>query len=345
MIDQLISKGILPDFLLKKGINSLLKKRLKDEYGDNFDGQDKKRQEIIEELKQSPIAIETDKANDQHYMVPPKFFELCLGKHLKYSCGYWDKSTNLDDAEREMLELTIERSGIQDGDKILELGHGWGAITLFMAEKFPNSQITAVSNSKLQGEFILDRAAERNLSNIKIQTEDMRKLSLNEKYDRVISIEMFEHMRNYKDLLNRIDSWLNPEGTLFVHIFVHKELSYKFDIVDDTDWMSKYFFSGGIMPSEHLLYYFKDDLVVDKHWRVLGTHYAKTARGWLENMDNNKEEIMDLFVKHYPEGEALKWFNYWRVFFLSCEGLWGYKEGKEWFVCHYLLKKNKLKQG
>lgn len=339
MIDNMIEKGIVPDFLIRKGINSLLKKRLEDEYGFKLEDTEKKRLEIISELKNSPVAIETDKANDQHYMVPPEFFVHCLGSRLKYSCAHWDKAKNLDEAELEMLEITIERAGIQDGDKILELGHGWGAITLFMAEKFPNSSITAVSNSKFQGEFILARAKERGLNNITIKTADVASLEMNEKFDRVISIEMFEHMRNYQELLKRISSWLNPEGTLFVHIFVHKELSYKFEVVDDTDWMSKYFFSGGIMPSEHLLYYFKDDMQVDQHWRVSGTHYAKTARAWLENMDKNKDKILKIFSDHYPQGEAKKWFNYWRVFYMSCEELWNYKEGKEWFVGHYLLKK------
>jgi cyclopropane-fatty-acyl-phospholipid synthase len=336
---MLIGNGMVPDFILRKGIKSLLKQRLKDEYGSDFDGAESKRLKLIDELKSSPVAIETDKANDQHYMVPPDFFVKSLGKNLKYSCCHWDKATNLDDAEIEMLELTVERAGIKDGDKVLELGHGWGAITLFMAEKFPNSLITAVSNSSFQGEYIMEQARQRNLSNITIKTADVANLELDEKFDRVISIEMFEHMRNYEELLKRVSSWLNSEGTLFVHIFVHKELSYKFDIVDDSDWMSKYFFSGGIMPSEHLLYYFKDDMVVDRHWRVNGTHYAKTARGWLENQDANKGSIMKLFEKHYPEGEAKKWFNYWRVFFMSCEELWNFKNGSEWFVGHYLLKK------
>ncbi len=342
MIDTMISKGVVPDFLIRKGINSFLKKRLVDEYGNQFDETERRRHNLVSELKESPVAIETDKANDQHYMVPPEFFLNSLGSRLKYSCGHWDKATNLDEAEVEMLKLTIKRAGIQDGDKILELGHGWGAITLFMAEKFPNSDIIAVSNSKFQGEFILARAKEKGLTNITIKTADVANLEMSEKFDRVISIEMFEHMRNYKELLKRISTWLNPEGTLFVHIFVHKEISYKFEVIDETDWMSKYFFSGGIMPSEHLLYYFKDDMQVDQHWRVNGTHYGKTARGWLDKMDSNKDKIMKIFKDHYPQGEAGKWFNYWRIFFMSCEELWNYKDGSEWFVGHYLLKKREI---
>jgi cyclopropane-fatty-acyl-phospholipid synthase len=339
MIDSMLSAGVVPDFLIRKGIKGLLKKRLVDEYEKVFDKTDLKRKSLVKDLKKSPVAIETDKANDQHYMVPPEFFEKCLGARLKYSCCHWDKATNLDEAEEEMLALTVERAQIKNGDRILELGHGWGAITLYMAENFPDSQIMAVSNSKFQGDFILKKARERGLNNIEITTADMALFDTEEKYDRVISIEMFEHMRNYQTLLGNISRWLSDEGTLFVHVFVHKELAYKFDVVDETDWMSKYFFSGGIMPSEHLFYYFNKDLKVKEHWRVNGVHYAKTAKAWLVNMDANEPFIMNLFEKHYPAGEAKKWFNYWRIFFMSCEELWDYKKGREWFVSHYLFEK------
>jgi cyclopropane-fatty-acyl-phospholipid synthase len=337
MIDSLLAKGIIPDLLIRKGIRSLLAQRLKDEYaGDNFDD---KRKKLVAELKGSVLAIETDKANDQHYMVPPEFFLKSLGPRLKYSCCHWDKAKNLGEAEIEMLALTVARAQIADGDRILELGHGWGAITLYMAEKFPKSRITAVSNSKSQGEFIMEKARAQGLSNIEIITADVTHFSTTEKFDRVISIEMFEHMRNYKLLLERINSWLNPNGTLFTHVFTHKELTYKFDVVDASDWMSKYFFSGGIMPSEHLFYYFQDHMIVKEHWRVSGIHYAKTARAWLENADLNKEEILSVFRKHYPKGEELKWFHYWRIFFMSCEELWQYKDGSEWMVGHYLFER------
>ncbi|MDH5581822.1 MAG: cyclopropane-fatty-acyl-phospholipid synthase family protein, partial [Bdellovibrionales bacterium] len=297
------------------------------------------RKALIKELKNSPIAIETDKANDQHYMVPPEFFLISLGPRLKYSCCHWDKAKNLAEAEEEMLALTVERAQIKDGDKILELGHGWGAITLYMAEKFPNSSITAVSNSKFQGDFIKEKAKQKGLKNINIITADVSTFETEETFDRVISVEMFEHMRNYKTLLKNVSHWLNDNGTLFVHIFAHKEISYKFEFKDDSDWMSKYFFSGGIMPSEHLFYYFQDDLNIKEHWRVNGKHYGKTARAWLENMDRNEEKILNIFKAHYPKGEAKKWFNYWRVFFMSCEELWNYKDGNEWIVAHYLFEK------
>ena len=336
MINTLLEKGIVPDFLIRKGIRSLLRQRLKDEYSNDSE---QKRKALIEELKTSVIAIETQKANDQHYMVPPDFFLHSLGARLKYSCCHWDEARNLGEAEEEMLKLTVTRAHIQDGDRILELGHGWGAITLYMAEKFPNSKITAVSNSKSQGLFILEKARQMGLSNIEIITADVTNFTIDQKFDRVISIEMFEHMRNYQLLMERISSWLKPEGTLFIHVFAHKELTYKFEVVDDSDWMSKYFFSGGIMPSEHLFYYFQDHLVVKEHWKVNGIHYAKTAKAWLDNTDKNKKEILSIFKKHYPRGEELKWFNYWRIFFMSCEELWNFNGGNEWVVGHYLLKR------
>jgi cyclopropane-fatty-acyl-phospholipid synthase len=210
-----------------------------------------------------------------------------------------------------------------------------------MAKKFPNSKITAVSNSATQRQFIEAEAKKRNLHNVKIITRNVATLEMQDTFDRIISVEMFEHMRNYKKLLNNISSWLKPDGKLFVHIFVHKDMTYTFDVKDESDWMSKYFFSGGIMPSEHLLYYFSEDMVVGKHWVVNGTHYAKTARAWLENTDKNKDKIISLFEKHYGKTEAHKWFHYWRVFFLSCEELWNYKNGEEWFVGHYLLSPRK----
>jgi cyclopropane-fatty-acyl-phospholipid synthase len=334
MIDQIIEKGIVPDFFIRRGIRHLLAKRLKDEYK-NFN----QISALIDEFKNSPMAIETDKANDQHYMVPTEFYHYCLGANLKYSSAYWDKAQNLDQAELEMLELTVKRAGIKDGDHILELGHGWGALTLFMGAKFPNSQITAISNSRTQGEYIKKTCSERNINNINIITGDVSKVEVNQVFDRVISIEMFEHFRNFEKLLEKVDAWLKPDGKLFVHMFVHKEIPYKFDVIDDSDWMSKYFFSGGIMPNDHFFNYFQKHLVVEKQWKVSGEHYAKTARAWLDNMDQNKSKILAIFKNHYPQGEALKWFNYWRVFFMSCEELWGFRNGDEWFVGHYLLEK------
>jgi cyclopropane-fatty-acyl-phospholipid synthase len=339
MLDYIIAKGLLPDFIIRFFIRKLLKKRLKTEYGNGIEFVDKKREDLLLDLYNSPIAINTDSANDQHYMLPTSFFTKCLGERLKYSCCFWQAADGLNKAEEEMLKLTVKRAGLKDGDHILELGHGWGAITLYMAEQFPNSQITAVSNSSSQGEYILQKAKDKNINNIEILTADILELEIDEKFDRIISVEMFEHVRNYSLLLSKINNWLKTNGTLFVHMFTHKELMYKYQVEDRTDWMSKYFFTGGIMPSEHILYYFQDHMIVKRHWRISGTHYGKTLNAWLKLMDQNKLNIMEIFKYHYGEKKATKWFNFWRVFFMSCEELFCYKSGNEWFVTHYLLTK------
>ena len=281
-----------------------------------------------------------EKANEQHYEVPPKFFELVLGANLKYSSGYWSKEVfSLDESELEMLKITCERAGLVDGQDILELGCGWGSLTCFMAQKFPNSKITAVSNSKDQRNFIQQKNDKLNLQNIKVFTADMNDFSTDEKFDRVISIEMFEHMRNYDELLKRIDGWLKQNGKLFVHIFSHKEVAYPFEDKDDGDWMAREFFSGGQMPSHRLLMSFPDRMKIEKDWRVCGTHYEKTSLAWLRKMDTNKIEVLELFKTTYGEKDASEWFQRWRIFFMSCEVLFGFNEGSEWGVSHYLFEK------
>jgi cyclopropane-fatty-acyl-phospholipid synthase len=222
---------------------------------------------------------------------------------------------------------------------ILELGCGWGSLTLFMAKKFPDAKITAVSNSRTQKIYIDEEAKKRGLSNVYIITADMNVFTTTEKFDRVVSVEMFEHMRNYELLLQKVSGFLNEDGKLFVHIFTHKEYTYYFDVKDETDWMSKYFFTGGIMPSDHLLLYFNEHFGIEKHWRVDGTHYSKTSEAWLANMDKHKAELYPLFEQTYGKENATKWWVYWRLFFLACAELWGYKNGQEWFVSHYLFKK------
>jgi len=342
-IDNLLTKNLLPDFLIRFGIRNLLRERLKSEKRENVEEQQDALMELIDFLKQSPIAINTPEANEQHYEVPTEFFKTVLGKNLKYSSGYWKTgNSTLDEAEVEMLEMTCERGGLSDNQDILELGCGWGSLTLYMAEKYPSSKITAVSNSKTQKQYIDAEAEARGLKNIEVITSDINELRLEKTFDRVVSVEMFEHMRNYSELLKKISGYLKPEGTLFVHIFTHNKYAYLFEVKDDTDWMSKYFFTGGIMPSDHLLFYFTDDFKVQNHWIVNGKHYKKTANAWLTNMDNNKDSIMKLFSQTYGEKEKIKWWVYWRVFFMSCAELWGFKNGEEWFVSHYLFKKRNL---
>ena len=337
---NLAEKGFLPDLLIRLGIKRLCGQRLSEANTLGLEALENSHQQWVDLLTKSPVAIVPEKANEQHYEVPPEFFELVLGANLKYSSGYWSKEVfSLDESEYEMLKITCERAGLVDGQDILELGCGWGSLTCFMAQKFPNSKITAVSNSKDQRNFIQQKNDKLNLQNIKIVTADMNDFSTDEKFDRVISIEMFEHMRNYDELLKRINGWLKQNGKLFVHIFSHKEVAYPFEDKGDGDWMAREFFSGGQMPSHRLLMSFPDRMKIEKDWRVSGTHYEKTSLAWLRKMDTNKIEVLELFKTTYGEKDASEWFQRWRIFFMSCEVLFGFNEGSEWGVSHYLFEK------
>ena len=238
-----------------------------------------------------------------------------------------------------MLQLTCDRAELKDGQDVLELGCGWGSLSLFMAAKYPESNFIVVSNSRTQKIFIDEQAVKRNIQNLTVITADINNFSIDKKFDRVVSVEMFEHMRNYQKLMQLIASVLKPNGKLFVHIFTHKTFAYKFEVKDETDWMSKYFFTGGIMPSDHLLLYFDEEMNIENHWHVSGLHYSKTSEAWLNNMDRHKTQIMPLFAKTYGEVNALKWWVYWRIFFMACSELWKFNGGHEWIVSHYLFKK------
>jgi len=344
---KLLERDLIPDFLIRRAIRRLLKERLRQEGKKGSpEAQQAHLMGLIAQLKASPIAIETDAANRQHYEVAARFYELSLGQHLKYSCALWDAGCpSLDQAESAMLSLTCERAQLHDGESILELGCGWGSLSLFMAERFPRSRIVGVSNSRSQKAFIDGQARARGLSNLEIVTANIDGFQSTARFDRVVSVEMFEHMRNYEKLMANIASWMKPAATLFVHIFSHARFAYLFEVRDKSDWMSKYFFTGGIMPSDDLLLYFQDELKIRHHWQESGTHYAKTARAWLSNLDSHRAEIVDLFAETYgiacsnPRAEALKWFVYWRIFFLACAELWAWKDGSEWLVSHYLFQK------
>ena len=336
---ELAEKGIIPDYFIRQGIVRNCENRLNNENVSNTEKVSSKKQIWIEQMKESPIALVPEKANEQHYEVPPAFFEKVLGKHLKYSSGYWPDGVNsLDESEESMLELSFERAQLADGDSILELGCGWGSLTCYMASKLPNSKITAISNSKDQKEHILNRCKNQGLDNIEVITADMNDFETENKYDRVVSIEMFEHMRNYKKLLSKISSWLNDDGKLFIHIFTHQSVVYPFENQGEADWMAREFFSGGMMPSHDLLLYFQDDLIIDDVWSMSGTHYEKTSLAWVNKMDANKDSIMKIFLKTYGD-DAKLWFQRWRIFFMSCEKLFGYNNGSEWGVSHYRFNK------
>lgn len=338
--NSLLEKNKIPDILIRKGIRSLLKQRLNQENKGNTETQQTHFMKLVEELKNSPIAVNTVDANEQHYEVPTKFYQYCLGKHLKYSSGYWkDGVTDIDTSEKDMLELTCQRAELQDGQNVLELGCGWGSLSLFMASRFPKSTFTVVSNSRTQKLYINEQAINRGIKNLTVITADINVFNIDAIFDRIVSVEMFEHMRNYQKLMHKASDFLKADGKLFVHIFTHKEYAYKFEVIDESDWMSKYFFTGGIMPSDHLLLYFNEHMSIEQHWHLNGTHYSKTSEAWLENMDKHKNEIMPMFETTYGKDQALKWWVYWRIFYMSCAELWRYNDGNEWMVSHYLFKK------
>ena len=340
-LDDLLAKNLLPDAAIRIGIRNLLGKKLREETRENAIAQSEALSAFIEELKRSPIAIKTADANEQHYEVPTEFFKLVLGPRMKYSSGYWpSETTSFAESEEAMLALSCERAELADGLDILELGCGWGSLTLWMAENYPNARVTGVSNSATQKLHIESEAARRGLSNIRIVTADMNVFEAGDSaFDRVVSVEMFEHMKNYQLLMAKVARWLRPGGKLFVHIFTHREFAYHFEGKDPSDWITRYFFEGGTMPSDDLLLYFQDDLAIEKHWRVSGTHYQRTSEAWLENMDANEAAITPILERVYGKDQTAKWRAYWRVFFLSCAELWGFRGGNEWLVSHYRFAK------
>lgn len=332
--EPLLERNLVPDFAIRSGIRTLNRGRIAEEKSKS------RLPAFVDELKRSPIAINTADANAQHYEVPAEFYLAVLGPRLKYSsCLYETGARDLAAAEVAMLDLTCQRAGIANGQRILDLGCGWGSFSLYAAEKFPEAKITGVSNSKSQKEFIDATARERGLDNLTIITCDINDLENPGTFDRIVSVEMFEHVRNYERLLSRIASWLADDGKLFVHIFCHREFAYPFETDGDNDWMAKYFFTGGLMPSANLLHHFNRDLRVVEQWKVNGVNYEKTSNAWLANMDANRAAIMPLFEKTYGREQALKFWSYWRIFFMACAELFGHNRGDEWFVSHYLFAK------
>lgn len=341
ILDTLLAKDILPDSIIRWGIRRLLRQRLKEVRATTSAERHKNVAQFSQTLRELPVAIETKAANEQHYEVPAAFYQLSLGPRHKYSsCFYQTGRETLAEAEVAMLTLTCQRAELANGQEILELGCGWGSLTLWMAEQYPESQITGVSNSASQKAFIESECFRRGLKNVRIITCDMNQFTTEAgRYDRVVSVEMFEHMKNWAELLRRISAWLKPQGKLFFHVFTHRDCAYHFESKDGTDWMSRHFFTGGIMPSNDLPSYFQDDLKLETHWEVEGRHYGQTAEHWLQNTDQNRAAILEIFRQCYGTNQAKKWFAYWRIFFMACAELWNFRGGSEWMVCHYRMTK------
>lgn len=325
----------LPDSLARIGIELLVgrtKRKL-------AMGAHREEGDFARAMSEHQIAEHADAANEPHYELPPEFFALTLGPHRKYSCClYPTGEETLADAERLALEETVVHADLADGQSILELGCGWGSLTLFMAERFPRSTITAVSNSEPQRLHIEAQAAERGLTNVRVVTADMNSFIAEATYDRIVSVEMFEHMSNWKGLLERIRTWLRPEtGRLFIHVFSHKHSPYRFDHKNEADWIARHFFTGGIMPSHGLLKHFPGCFAVERDWRWSGLHYQKTAVDWLARFDENREPIDRILCEVYGVDAGL-WRQRWRLFYLATAGLFGHACGEEWGVSHYRLR-------
>jgi cyclopropane-fatty-acyl-phospholipid synthase len=313
--------GLVPDTVIRAGIRRLLETKRKEIHSGDVEYAADTMNQFVAMMNESPIALVPDLVNEQHYEVPADFFAEVMGDHLKYSCCYWPKNVNnLSEAEAAALELSVERAGIEDGQQVLDLGCGWGSLSLWIAEHFPNSIVTSVSNSE-------------------VVTCDMNDFVTNDRFDRIVSVEMFEHMRNYDELFRCISEWLVPEGRFFMHIFCHRMTPYEYIDKGPSDWMSRHFFSGGIMPSADLPLRFANELNIEKQWHWNGQHYARTCNTWLENMDNNKDTIMPVLANCYGEPDASLWWQRWRIFFMACAELFDYDEGHEWFVGHYLFRK------
>lgn len=336
---NLTEKGLLPDSVVRVGIRHQLRERLAEIQAGDVEHSAEAEHTLLELMQQSPIAEVPELANAQHYEVPAEFFATVLGGQRKYSCAYWpDPIADLDQAEERALQTTVKRAQLADGQRILELGCGWGSLSLFMARHFPKSHIVAVSNSHSQAEFIRQEAALHHFNNLEVITCDMNQFTPEGRFDRVVSVEMFEHMRNWQSLFNNINSWLTESGLFFMHIFVHRSTPYLFQDNGPGDWMSRHFFSGGMMPNADLPTRISSPLMLERRWFWSGEHYAKTSNAWLARMDSHRSQLRPLFQSTYGADFADIWWQRWRIFFMACAELFAYNKGQEWFVGHYLFR-------
>jgi len=331
---DLVEKGWVPDRVTRFAIRQLCSRRLQglESNGDLA--------EFMRQSRRQPIAPVPEKANEQHYEVPAEFFETVLGSRRKYSCCYWEEGVrDLDRAEQLALELTTQHAELSDGQSVLELGCGWGSLTLWMLQQYPQMKVTAVSNSHSQREFILSEARRQGFeSRLQVITCDMNDFDISHKFDRVVSVEMFEHMANHQRLLERIRNWIQDDGKMFVHVFCHRRYAYRFEAEGRSDWMSRYFFTGGIMPSRDLLSRYDEHFEVVDDWYWDGRHYRDTCDAWLHRMDRHKHRVLEIFQRTYGANCADLWFQRWRMFFMAGAELFGYDDGREWLVGHYRLQ-------
>lgn len=333
-------QGLVPDVVIRAGIRRLLRQRLAEIEADDCEAGAAAAEAFVEHMRRAPVALVPEKANAQHYELPAAFFNEVLGPHRKYSCCWWPRgTTSLDDAEAKALAATCERAGLRDGQDILELGCGWGSLTLWMAIHYPASRITAVSNSGSQRAHIEAEAARRGLRNVCVITADMNAFDTDSAFDRIVSVEMFEHMRNWPELFRRIHGWLKPAGRFFLHVFAHRTTPYAFIERDASDWMSRFFFSGGMMPSDDLALRFQDHLKLVTRWRWDGRHYERTANAWLANMDARRAVVWPIIEQTYGRENAMPWWMRWRIFFMACAELFGHDNGQQWWVSHYLFER------
>jgi len=334
---QFAERGWLPDSWLRWGIRRFCQQRLDSLEADPEKGAEA-TEAFLQAMKQAPIAAVPDLANQQHYEVPASFFQLMLGPRLKYSCCYWSSpQSSLAEAEREALQQTCDHALLQDGQKILELGCGWGSLTLYIAQRYPGSSITAVSNSASQKSWILARAQELGLTNLEIKTADINDYQAEERFDRIVSVEMFEHVRNHDQLLKRLRTWLTPDGYLMVHIFCGGGPPYAYEDQGPEDWMSRNFFSGGIMPSDDLLLRYSEHFSLERQWRWSGLQYQRTLESWLQRLDAQRAEALKL-LRESGQNHPVRALQRWRIFLLACSELFGYQRGRCWWVSHYRMR-------
>jgi cyclopropane-fatty-acyl-phospholipid synthase len=338
-------RGLVPDSAIRAGIRRLCRQRLRDITAHDPEVAATALERFVDSMSAGPVALVPDLANEQHYEVPPSFFDEVLGTHNKYSCCHWGTDIrSLDQAEAAALGITCQRAGIEDGMDVLDLGCGWGSLSLWIADRYPGCRVTSVSNSAPQKQHIEKIAAQRGLNNLRVVTRDMNEFATDDRFDRIVSVEMFEHMRNWGELFRRIRGWLKPGGKFLMHVFCHRSCAYAFVDEGPADWMSRHFFSGGMMPSDDLPLRFQDDLRLARRYRWNGRHYEQTANAWLRNMDERREAILPIMAATYGEANAEHWFQRWRIFFMACAELFGLNEGREWYVAHYLFERREAKE-